>query len=110
MAILIVLGVVAMGLTTSWKFNIVDILNIVFMIMGEVAVFGYAFRRKVWTKLFWETFFVVTLAYQLIYSFYLDQHYGAAPATTIAGGLVTFLPLIPMYLATVLYVRSRLAD
>lgn len=80
------------------------------MIIGEVGVFGYAYRRRIWTTSFWLVFFVITLAYQLAYSFYLDQHYGAAPVATTAGGLVTFVPLIPMYIAIALYSRSKLLD
>lgn len=111
MVVLIVAAVWVTGTHVTWKLHIVDWLNLLLMIIGLVGVLGYAYKRRIASKGFWLVFAIASLIYQLAYSFVLDQKYGASPATSTADGLVTFIPLIPMFIVLFLYVyRSKLLN
>lgn len=106
---LILASILVTGFDVNWRLNLIDWLNLAFMVGGLAGVYGYAYKRRLASKSFWTLFTIFALAYQLAYSFVLDQRYGAAPATSTADGLTTFVPLIPMFIAMYLYVfRSKL--
>lgn len=106
--VLILLSIVVEGAFNPGLFtNTFDVLNMLFMLVGLVGVYGYAYKKNVGSKGLWLIVLIVTLLYQLSYSFALDQWYGAAPASSVAEGLVTFVPLIPMYIVLGLYVCKK---
>jgi hypothetical protein len=111
LTVLIILAVPAAGYTTNWHFHLVDFLNLFFMILGVIGAFGFAYKRKIATKQLWLVVLVISFVYQFTYSFMLDQKYGAVPATSTIDGLVTFVPLIPMFIALYFYVfRTKWHD
>lgn len=111
MIIVIIAAVLVTGATVHWNLHGVDWLNLGFMIVGLVGVFGYAYKRRLVSKSFWVAFAITALMYQIAYSFVLDQKYGASPATSTSEGLVTFVPLIPMFIALYFYIyNSKLLD
>lgn len=111
MMVFILLAVLIAGADAHWRLHIVDWLNLLFMIVGLIGVFGYAYKRRIATKNFWIFVTLISLVYQLVYSFALDQAYGALPATGTADELTTFAPLVPMFIALYLYIsRSKLLN
>jgi hypothetical protein len=108
LAVLIVLSLLSGVIMTPGLFtNIYDLINLGLMVIGLIGIFIYAFKRTHAFRVFWLVFLVVSLLYQLLYSFVLDQQYGAASAANILEGLYTFVPLIPMYIGLALYVFKR---
>lgn len=106
MTVIILISVPLFIADSKIGFSTVDLLNLVLMVVGLAGTFGYAYKRKIASKSFWTTFLVVSFAYQAVFSFYLDQHYGAAPATSTSDALVTFVPLIPMFVAIYFYIHK----
>lgn len=105
---IIMLAILVGFLTTPGLFtNIFDIFNMLFMLIGLIGVYGFAYKKRVGPKSLWLTILIITLLYQILYSFVFDPRYGASPALSIADQLVTFVPLIPMFIALGLYSLSK---
>lgn len=87
--------------------NVFDALNILFMAIGLVGVYGFAYKKEVGPKTLWLPLLIINVVYQIAYSFVLDQKFGSAPAGSTLEGLITFVPLIPMYIALALYIVKK---
>lgn len=105
--VILVVSILVGALATPRLFtNPFDILNVALMIIGLVGVYGYVYRKNIGSTQLWLTVLIISVLYQFLYSFILDQMYGASPPSSHLGGLVTFVPLLPMFIALARYSRK----
>lgn len=88
-------------IVVNWAF--VDWISFIAIYIGLLGLFGYAFNKRIWSGTVWQVMTFSIIFYWLVYSFYLDPKFGAYPPENFGDSMFTFLTLVPIFIANILY-------
>jgi hypothetical protein len=95
--ILMLTAFAELGLNKVWL-----IIDLVFSIVGMIGLFSYAYKRKVFTAIFWKLFFPVLLVWHFLYSELIYPTIAEANYT-IGVRLLGLSVWMPVYIALYFY-------
>ncbi len=67
------------------------IIDIPISLVALVGLFGYAYKKKIGTKLFWQIWLILLILWDILYNFFL-MRYPDIPNGLVAAGILIFLP------------------
>lgn len=71
--------------------KIQDILDIPVSLVALVGLFGYAYKKKIGKRKFWQFWLLLLITWDILYNFFLKK-YPDIPAGWLAAGYLLFLP------------------
>ena len=88
-----------------------EVIDLIVVTISTVGLFGFCWRKKIITRLFWKFYFLVPLIWQFIYQFIIPLHPKAqgitnAPAQVV-GNTIGLALLGPLFYALYLYGFKR---
>lgn len=79
--------------------KIQDILDIPISLVALVGLFGYAYKKKIGKKQFWQFWLLLLIAWDILYNFFLKRYPDISSSLVAVG----FLIFIPEYIALYKY-------
>ncbi len=95
--ILIIVGYASEGFSSYW-----DIIDLPVLICAFVGLFSYAYKKKIFNKIFWKSFLPIYIIWDLTYNLVLSPGYSEEP-TEIIYILIGFIIIVPLYIALYKY-------
>ena len=80
------------------QFRIIYLLDLPLTVVAYLGLIGYAFRRKLGSRHIWKAVFIVFVAWELIFNFFLSpDSLGQVGIATVASWMAVLL--LPEYVA-----------
>lgn len=88
------------------KWTAADWIGDIALGLGMLGLYGYAYKKHIWSKRIWIGITIAISIYWVLYSFYVDQQFGAYPPKTDGDSIITFVGGLPALLSAALYARK----
>lgn len=66
-------------------------IDIPISLVALVGLFGFAYKKKIGKRRFWQVWFTLLILWDILYNFFLTK-YPDVPSVLVATGIIIFLP------------------
>ncbi|OGW26198.1 MAG: hypothetical protein A2X59_03110 [Nitrospirae bacterium GWC2_42_7] len=97
LTILLIIGSITDGFSSYW-----DIVGLPLDICAFVGFFSYAYRKKIFNKIFWKSFLPIYIIWDVTYNLVIYPKYSEEPVEIIYI-LIGYIFIVPLYIALYRY-------